>query len=78
MKLKDINMVRLLEKYQQQVVSQLMNKFSYKNKLSVPKLQKIVVNMGIGRAIENKKLVEEASKHLSVINNEGKKGYSWI
>src|SRR3972149_2769904 len=70
MKLKDINMVRLLEKYQQQVVSQLMNKFSYKNKLSVPKLQKIVVNMGIGRAIENKKLVEEASKHLSVITGQ--------
>ncbi len=60
-------MTRLFEKYKQQVVPQLMEKFRYKNKLSVPKIQKIVVNMGIGRATENKKLIEEATKHLSVI-----------
>jgi len=60
-------MTRLLEKYKQQVVPQLIEKFRYKNKLSVPKIQKIVINMGIGRATENKKLIEEATKHLSVI-----------
>lgn len=63
-------MVRLLEKYQQHAVPQLMKKFSYKNKFSVPRLQKIVVNMGVGRAIENKKLVEEAAKHLSVVTGQ--------
>jgi len=63
-------MTRLLEKYQQQVVAQLMEKFVYKNKLAVPKIQKIVVNMGVGRAIDNKKLIEEATKHLSIITGQ--------
>lgn len=60
-------MARLLEKYQKQVVQQLIKKFDYKNKLSVPKLQKIVVNMGVGRAVDNKKLIEEATKHLTIV-----------
>jgi len=60
-------MSRLLEKYKQQVAPQLMERFKHKNKLSVPRIQKIVVNMGIGKAVENKKLIEEASKHLAVI-----------
>lgn len=63
-------MTRLLEKYQQQVVPQLVEKFVYKNKLAVPKIQKIVVNMGVGRAIDNKKLIEEATKHLSIITGQ--------
>lgn len=63
-------MTRLLEKYQQQVVPQLMEKFVYRNKLAVPKIQKIVVNMGVGRAIDNKKLIEEATKHLSIITGQ--------
>ncbi len=63
-------MARILEKYQQQVVSLLTKKYGYKNKLAVPKLQKIVVNMGVGKAIDNKKLVEEASKHLTVITGQ--------
>ena len=63
-------MTRLLEKYQQQVIPQLMEKFVYKNKLAVPKIQKIVVNMGVGRAIDNKKLIEEATKHLSIITGQ--------
>ena len=60
-------MSRLMEKYQQQVAPQLMERFKNKNKLSVPRIQKIVVNMGIGKAVDNKKLIEEASKHLAVI-----------
>ena len=47
-------MARLLDIYQMQVVQQLIKKFNYKNKLSLPKLQKIVVNMGVGRAVDNK------------------------
>lgn len=60
-------MSRLMEKYQQQVAPQLMERFKNKNKLSVPRIQKIVVNMGVGKAVDNKKLIEEASKHLAVI-----------
>ena len=60
-------MSRLSEKYQKQLVQQLITKFNYKNKFSVPKLQKIVVNMGVGRAVDNKKLIEEATKHLAIV-----------
>ena len=63
-------MARLLEKYQKQVVQQLINKFNYKNKHSLPKLQKIVVNMGVGRAVDNKKLIEEATKHLTIVTGQ--------
>lgn len=60
-------MTRLLEKYKQQVVPQLIGMFGHKNKLSVPRISKIVVNMGVGRATENKKLIEESTKHLTVV-----------
>ncbi len=60
-------MTRLLERYKQQVVPQLIGVFGYKNKLSVPRISKIVVNMGVGRATENKKLIEESTKHLTVV-----------
>lgn len=63
-------MARLLEKYQKQVVLELIKKFNYKNKLSLPKLQKIVVNMGVGRAVDNKKLIEEATKHLTIVTGQ--------
>ena len=60
-------MARLLDKYQDEIVSKLMEKFHFKNKLEVPKLVKIVINMGVGRAKENKKILEDAMKHLAVI-----------
>ena len=63
-------MARLLEKYQNEVVQQLIKKFNYKNKLSLPKIQKIVVNMGVGRAVDNKKLIEEATKHLTIVTGQ--------
>ena len=44
-------MVRLIEKYKEEIVPKLMEKFSFKNKLEVPKLEKIVINMGVGRAL---------------------------
>ncbi len=53
-------MVRLIEKYKDEIVPQLMEKFNFKNKMEVPKLEKIVINMGVGRAKENKKLLEDA------------------
>ncbi|MFQ5688172.1 MAG: 50S ribosomal protein L5, partial [Candidatus Scalindua sp.] len=57
-------MARLLDKYQEEIVSKLMEKFHFKNKLEVPKVVKIVINMGVGRAKENKKILEDAMKHL--------------
>ncbi len=63
-------MARLQEKYKQTIVPSLIERFSFKNKLSVPKLQKIVVNMGIGRAVDNKKLIEEGVKHLTIVTGQ--------
>ena len=61
-------MARLIEKYKEEVVPKLMEKFSLKNKLEVPKLEKIVINMGVGRAKENKKFLEDAMKHLATLS----------
>jgi large subunit ribosomal protein L5 len=61
-------MARLIGKYKEEIVPKLMEKFSFKNKLEVPKLQKIVINMGVGRAKENKKFLEDALKHLAIIS----------
>ena len=61
-------MARLIEKYKEEIVPKLMEKFSLKNKMEVPRLEKIVINMGVGRAKENKKLLEDAMKHLAVLS----------
>ena len=55
-------MNRLKEQYQNEIVSALMKKFGYKNIMQVPKLDKIVVNMGVGEARENAKILEAAAK----------------
>jgi len=60
-------MARLLDKYQEEIVPKLMREFHFENKLEVPRLVKIVINMGVGRAKENKKILEDAMKHLAVI-----------
>lgn len=61
-------MARLLDKYKTEIVPGLMEKFNLKNRLEVPKLVKIVINMGVGRAKENKKILEDAVKHLATIS----------
>lgn len=48
-------MARLLEKYKDEYIKELMERFQYKNHLEVPKLLKIVINMGLGKAKEEKK-----------------------
>src|SRR3989338_1165973 len=60
-------MARLLDKYNKEIVPMLMEEFQFKNRLEVPKLVKIVINMGVGRAKENKKILEDAVRHLSVV-----------
>src|SRR5262245_30116771 len=58
---------RLETKYRDEVVPALMKKFKLKNPHQVPRLKKVVVNMGVGKAIDNKKRLEEAVSHLSAI-----------
>ena len=63
-------MNRLKEKYTKTIVSDLMSKHNYKNVMEVPKLEKIVVNIGCGDATTNSKLLEAAMKDLEVITGQ--------
>jgi len=58
---------RLYVKYRKDILPRLRRQFGYKNDLAVPRLQKICVNMGVGRASENRKRLEDAVRHLSMI-----------
>ena len=58
---------RLKEKYQNEVIPALMERFQYENVMEVPKLEKVVVNMGVGEAKENPKTLEAAVKELELI-----------
>lgn len=58
---------RLKEKYTNEVVSALMERFQYKNVMEVPKLEKVIINMGIGEARDNPKILESAVKELEII-----------
>ena len=60
-------MSRLKDTYQNEIVEAMTKKFGYKNKMEVPKLEKIVVNMGVGEAKENKKLLDAAVADLETI-----------
>lgn len=61
---------RLQEKYEKEVVPALMEKFKYKNVMEVPKLEKIVINMGVGEAKDNPKVLEAAVSDLSIITGQ--------
>ncbi|MFY9213200.1 MAG: 50S ribosomal protein L5 [Tissierellaceae bacterium] len=61
---------RLKEKYEKEVVKSLMEKFQYKNVMEVPRLEKIVVNMGVGDAKDNPKKLEAAVKELEIITGQ--------
>jgi len=58
---------RLKNKYKDEVVPQLMKDFGLKNVMQVPKLDRIVVNMGLGEAVQNAKLIESATEELTAI-----------
>ena len=60
-------MSRLKEQYQNEIVDAMIKKFGYKNIMEVPKLDKIVINMGVGEAKENAKILESAMKDLEII-----------
>lgn len=63
-------MARLMERYQQELVPQLSEKLGRKNRLSLPRLQKIVVNMGVGAALQDKNRLQQAIEHLAQITGQ--------
>lgn len=63
-------MPRLQEKYNKEVVPALMEKFGYKNIMEVPKLEKVVINMGVGEAKENSKSLDSAITDLELITGQ--------
>jgi large subunit ribosomal protein L5 len=60
-------MARLKELYKSQVVPELIQEFGYKNPMAVPKMEKVIVSMGIGRAIQDKKFLEMSKNELSMV-----------
>ncbi len=64
------NKTRLQEKYEKQVAPQLASEFEIKNKMAVPKVVKVTVNMGIGNAIKNKETIESLKKDFSLITGQ--------
>ena len=61
---------RLADKYKKDIVPELQKKFNYKSIMQVPKLHKIVVNMGVGAAVADQKILEEAVKELETITGQ--------
>jgi large subunit ribosomal protein L5 len=61
---------RLREKYKSDVIPALMKRFSYTNKMQVPKLTKIVVNMGLGEAVANPKIIDSAVEELTQLSGQ--------
>jgi len=63
-------MARLRDKYKQEIAPQLREKFNYKNRFQIPQLEKIVINVGLGKAIGEPKFLEAAVEELSVITGQ--------
>ena len=61
---------RLKEEYNHRVIGAMTEEFSYRNKMEVPKLQKIVISRGVGAAVADKKLVEHAIEELTLISGQ--------
>ena len=63
-------MATLAERYRQEVVSALTKRFHYRNTLEVPRVVKVVLNMGVGDALQNEKLLDSAVAELRVISGQ--------
>jgi len=63
-------MAKLKEIYQEKAVPALMKRFNYRNRMEVPRLEKIVINMGLGEAIQNIKILDSAVQELSLITGQ--------
>ena len=63
-------MSRLYDLYQQQIIPELKKQFNYQNVMAIPKLTKIVVNVGLGEAIQNPKLLDSVANELGTITGQ--------
>jgi large subunit ribosomal protein L5 len=63
-------MARLLERYKTEIVERLAQKLGRKNPLSLPRLQKIVVNMGVGKALQDKNRMQQSAEQLALITGQ--------
>ena len=63
-------MDRLQEKYQKEVVPALTEKFGYKNVMQLPKIEKVIINMGVGEAVGNPKALDAAVSDLTIISGQ--------
>jgi large subunit ribosomal protein L5 len=63
-------MPRLKERYQKEIVPALMNEFGYKNVMQVPRLKKVVVNVGAGEALQNARALDAISQDLMIITGQ--------
>ena len=63
-------MPRLKDKYRSEVAKAMMEKFGYKSVMQVPRLEKVVVNMGVGEAIQNGKVIDAAVSDLMTITGQ--------
>jgi large subunit ribosomal protein L5 len=63
-------MARLQDQYKKEIVPRLKEMFGYRNVMRVPKLSKVVVNMGLGDAIENAKVIETAAEEIAIITGQ--------
>ena len=61
---------RMRELYNNQVYGALQDKFQYSNVMEIPKLEKITINMGLGEAKDNAKIIEQAVKELAAISGQ--------
>jgi len=61
---------RLLERYRSEIVPKLSQEFGFRNVHQVPRLEKVVVNMGVGKATQNGKLIEKAAEELAAITGQ--------
>ena len=61
---------RLLERYRSEIIPKLAQEFGYKNTMQVPRVEKIVVNVGVGQATQNPKLLEKATEELAAITGQ--------
>ena len=63
-------MARLKKLYKEYVVPEMMKRFGYKNPLQVPRIEKVVINMGLGAAVQNIKIIDSAMEELAAITGQ--------
>ncbi len=61
---------RLKEMYEKEVTTALMSRFGYKNTMQIPRLEKVVLNIGVGEAVQNSKAIEGAVEDLTAVSGQ--------